>query len=261
MPVSSMWKTLRLEGAVFDEIDTVIHLEAQPDLADERFNLVADWILSTAARAKPGFSMHADDPESDRSDPSDESPHSILDILDDAPIESVAKTIVEGICSIEDEDHFEGYVESLARMLKMVKTRSSPSLAMTWQSRVEAWQAEHEHTCLPVPMDSVRSFFVTKKGRLGMGPPSISEGHHVCLFRGGTSPFVLRKRGSSWTLMGDAYVHGLRDPSYSSEYLRGLNPDLDFYSRERSQVQPMCSATGKDDNYFSDLQFKIMDIQ
>lgn len=261
MPVSSMWKTLRLEGAVFDEIDTAIQLEHQLDLADESFSLVADWILSMVASVKPGFFRHEDDTESDRSGATDENLRDILDILDDASIESVAQTIVEGICSFQDEDHFEGYVDSLARMLRMVKARRAPSPAMTWESRVEAWKAEHEKTGLPVPMDSVRSFFVTKKGRLGMGPPSIAEKDHVCLFRGATSLFVLRKQGSSWRLMGDAYVHGLRDPSYSSDYLRDLNPDLDFYSRDRWQEQPICSETGEDDKYFSDLQFKMIDIQ
>ena len=57
-----------------------------------------------------------------------------------------------------------------------------------------------------------RSIFVTRKGRLGIGPRNVQKGDLVCVLFGGDVPFILREVDSGERLnmlIGDAYVQGL----------------------------------------------------
>lgn len=64
-----------------------------------------------------------------------------------------------------------------------------------------------------------RSFFTTYHGYVGLGSSCMLPGDKVCIFLGGITPFIIREKtsvsaehGSSiWTLVGEAYVHGLMD--------------------------------------------------
>ncbi|KAK6823228.1 hypothetical protein RU639_006158 [Aspergillus parasiticus] len=77
-----------------------------------------------------------------------------------------------------------------------------------------------------------RRFFITAHGRIGLGPASMEKGDCVCMFPGGRTPFVLRRRHlqdrdvlqetsyyrkylvkfpTAYELLGDCYVHGLMD--------------------------------------------------
>ncbi|KAI8941941.1 hypothetical protein NX059_000055 [Plenodomus lindquistii] len=73
----------------------------------------------------------------------------------------------------------------------------------------------YESLCGMVPN---HSYFVTKRGYMGIGPPQIASGDEVWILYGGRVPFILRKAGPSlalssgnFTLVGDAYVHGVMD--------------------------------------------------
>lgn len=54
-----------------------------------------------------------------------------------------------------------------------------------------------------------RRFGVTKKGYMGLFPLPAAKGDNICFFKGGKAPFILRKSGSAYILVGDSYVHGL----------------------------------------------------
>ncbi|KAF2454933.1 heterokaryon incompatibility protein-domain-containing protein [Lineolata rhizophorae] len=56
-----------------------------------------------------------------------------------------------------------------------------------------------------------RRFFLTSKGYMGVGPPTLRDGDRVCVLYGGIVPFLLRLRDGHWKLVGEAYVHGLMD--------------------------------------------------
>ena len=51
-------------------------------------------------------------------------------------------------------------------------------------------------------------FFVTKAGRMGLGPRSIESGDQVSVLNGAREIFILRKLQDSVQLMGIGYVHG-----------------------------------------------------
>jgi hypothetical protein len=62
-----------------------------------------------------------------------------------------------------------------------------------------------------------RSLFTTAYGFLGLGNPGTRPGDKICIFGGGSTPFVIRKHTPTslensdrlWVLVGEAYVHGL----------------------------------------------------
>ncbi|KAK2759764.1 hypothetical protein FQN54_002498 [Arachnomyces sp. PD_36] len=56
-----------------------------------------------------------------------------------------------------------------------------------------------------------RSYFSTKRGRLGRGPPGIQPGDRICIFYGAKVPYVLRLGGpgSPAKLIADTYVDGI----------------------------------------------------
>ena len=69
-----------------------------------------------------------------------------------------------------------------------------------------------------------RKFFITQKGFLGIGPPTMSSGDRVVVLFGGNVPFLLREHVNStttgislegpdplWKLIGDCYLHGIMD--------------------------------------------------
>ncbi|KAF8853762.1 HET-domain-containing protein [Acephala macrosclerotiorum] len=57
-----------------------------------------------------------------------------------------------------------------------------------------------------------RRFLITGKGFLGTGPSNIENGDAIFVLKGGSMPFVLRKKDEeSWELVGDCFVWGLMD--------------------------------------------------
>jgi hypothetical protein len=67
------------------------------------------------------------------------------------------------------------------------------------------------------------AFFLTKMGYIGVGPPDTQVGDQVWILNGGRLPFVLREKESKkytcngslrFSLVGDAYVHGIMDGEF-----------------------------------------------
>lgn len=56
---------------------------------------------------------------------------------------------------------------------------------------------------------SARSTFTTRCGFVGLGPPDIQQGDAVAILLGADVPFILRRQGDHYTLVGDCYVHGI----------------------------------------------------
>lgn len=60
----------------------------------------------------------------------------------------------------------------------------------------------------------LRNFFITEKGYIGTGPPSLKPGDSVCIAFGGDTPYIVRSRSSTSDedlFLGNAYVHGIMD--------------------------------------------------
>ncbi|KAK5659322.1 hypothetical protein OQA88_1415 [Cercophora sp. LCS_1] len=61
---------------------------------------------------------------------------------------------------------------------------------------------------MAVPM---RRLFVTGSSYLGLGPKGVERDDEVWVVEGARVPFVLRKEGEKWRLLGEAYLHGFMD--------------------------------------------------
>lgn len=57
--------------------------------------------------------------------------------------------------------------------------------------------------------------FLTRKGFVGLGPPSMEPGDLVCVLYGASFPFVLRPHENGaerkYSLVGESYCHGIMD--------------------------------------------------
>ncbi|RSM06147.1 hypothetical protein CDV31_009244 [Fusarium ambrosium] len=64
-------------------------------------------------------------------------------------------------------------------------------------------QAAHNTLC-------GRSFFITSKGWIGIGPDDMAPGDTAAISYGARTPFILRpEEHSKWRLVGDSYIHGI----------------------------------------------------
>lgn len=59
-----------------------------------------------------------------------------------------------------------------------------------------------------------RSLFATDSGWIGLGPPWLKDGDHVCLLAGAQTAFILRPHGKKYQVVGDAYVHAAMAGEY-----------------------------------------------
>lgn len=55
-----------------------------------------------------------------------------------------------------------------------------------------------------------RRLFITKRGQLGLGPPSMAPGDQVVVLFGGELPFVIRPlENGTWHFIGECYIYGI----------------------------------------------------
>ena len=73
---------------------------------------------------------------------------------------------------------------------------------------------------LRLDLSNNRHFFITQKGRFGLGPHDCGKGDLVCVLLGSRVPFILRRRYHGFKFLGQAYVDGIMD------YKGGLNKDI-----------------------------------
>jgi len=68
---------------------------------------------------------------------------------------------------------------------------------------------------------SGKSWFISSKGYLGLGRPSISPGDHIAIFDDLSTPFVIRRgENSMFRLIGPAQVHGMADSGPIGAHLK-----------------------------------------
>lgn len=90
---------------------------------------------------------------------------------------------------------------------------------------VYEWHIEQKaYTAAARATTKGRSFFVTERGYIGLGPVGVKRGDIVIVFDGAETPFVIRRVDEGrrevrkeWVLGGDCYLHGFMN----GESLRG----------------------------------------
>jgi hypothetical protein len=56
--------------------------------------------------------------------------------------------------------------------------------------------------------------FISSQGYVGVVPSHSKPEDVICIFYGCVKPFVLRRSGSGFELIGEAYVHGIMDGEF-----------------------------------------------
>jgi hypothetical protein len=67
-----------------------------------------------------------------------------------------------------------------------------------------------------------RRFFISAEGNFGLAPPNAQKGDHIAVFHGAETPFMLRKCGWSFQVIGESYVHGLMNGEAIDSWRRGM---------------------------------------
>jgi hypothetical protein len=118
----------------------------------------------------------------------------------------------------EDEDFHQTYVDLLANMKSVTEGRGT---TIPPKERLELFHymgKEISRTC------HGRRYFSTEKGRLGVGPLELKKGDTVCVLYGTKLPYIMREveeKTGKWSLIGDAFVHGLMELSETLKSARG----------------------------------------
>lgn len=67
-----------------------------------------------------------------------------------------------------------------------------------------------------------RRFIVSAQGYFGLAPPGTCKGDRIAVLLGVEVPFILRKTGSTFQVVGESYIHGLMDGEAVSKSQFGL---------------------------------------
>jgi hypothetical protein len=105
------------------------------------------------------------------------------------------------------EDYTKGFETYLVRLQKvgMQKLQDSDSALPGWRVKTgnwRKWERAARDTCWN------RTLFTTNKGYIGIGPKFLVVGDLICVLSGGRVPFILRRKGDIYQLIGECYVYG-----------------------------------------------------
>ena len=90
--------------------------------------------------------------------------------------------------------------------LKNVAIRDDPNPAERRVREIQPFMTALDHTA------NFGRFCVTRDGYMGVVPKRAAKGDGICVFLGGSVPFVIRRTASRhYSLVGECYVHGLMD--------------------------------------------------
>jgi len=99
---------------------------------------------------------------------------------------------------------FEAYIVRLQQMEGQKPDDSSSSLpGETESGNWRKWERAARDTCWN------RTSFSTANGFMGVGPKSLYIGDLVCVLSGGRVPFILRRQGDMFQVIGECYVYGI----------------------------------------------------
>jgi hypothetical protein len=100
------------------------------------------------------------------------------------------------------------YRQNYLSMLEMVRVLQSP------ENTFDASMEEHFHRThlfeqIYHNASTNRRFYTTHKGFIGQAPSTAVTGDIVCILKGANVPFILRKAGDKYVLIGECYCHGI----------------------------------------------------
>jgi hypothetical protein len=104
----------------------------------------------------------------------------------------------------KDEAHYLSWLVFIPKLL-----RSNPTIDWPKMRGAESFDL----ACSTATAE--KRFITTRKGLMGLSSPGTRQGDRIAIFLGGATPFIVREnpdvrgRGRTYTLVSEAYVHGL----------------------------------------------------
>ncbi|KAI0546337.1 hypothetical protein F4679DRAFT_416227 [Xylaria curta] len=98
----------------------------------------------------------------------------------------------------------------LRELILSVDNDQDPSRYLHMPQRAQAVVAQYWQTAIAFSKRLGNAILCFTKGRfVGLVPEATVAGDQICLFHGGNVPFVVRKKGPAYTLIGECYIHGI----------------------------------------------------
>lgn len=96
-------------------------------------------------------------------------------------------------------------------LLKPFLTSSNPNSSLDWPQQYDNSNADlhPNYVKIHAKASRERSFFVTAKGYMGLGPYGGQVGDKVCILLGSHLPLVIRSAGDHYLVVGGCYVYGM----------------------------------------------------
>ncbi|KAI1753328.1 hypothetical protein F4782DRAFT_90937 [Xylaria castorea] len=99
---------------------------------------------------------------------------------------------------------------NLRELILSVDNDQDPSRYLHMPHRAQAVVAQYWQTAIAFSKRLGNAMLCFTKGRfVGLVPEATVAGDQICLFHGGNVPFVVRKKGPAYTLVGECYIHGI----------------------------------------------------
>ncbi|KAI0865764.1 hypothetical protein F4860DRAFT_264802 [Xylaria cubensis] len=98
----------------------------------------------------------------------------------------------------------------LRELILSVDNDQDPSKYLHMPHRAQAVVAQYWQTAIAFSKRLGNAILCFTQGRfVGLVPEATVAGDQICLFHGGNVPFVVRKKGPAYTLVGECYIHGI----------------------------------------------------
>ncbi|TGJ84216.1 hypothetical protein E0Z10_g4584 [Xylaria hypoxylon] len=141
---------------------------------------------------------------------------SIDDLLLQLPIGNAARPHLES--DVDKERSYRsfatqensGWPPNLRELILSVDNDQDPSRYLHMPRRNQVVIARYWQTAIAFSRRLGNAVFCFTKDRfVGLVPETAVAGDQICLFHGGNVPFVLRKKGPAYTLVGECYIQGI----------------------------------------------------
>ncbi|KAI0412103.1 heterokaryon incompatibility protein-domain-containing protein [Xylaria grammica] len=116
-------------------------------------------------------------------------------------------TFISTLLARDQGGNLEGVMDDAAQWMSKHLSNQFPHLSPKWFGSKRGDAGRFHEALVRVCTD--KRFFITRDGRMGIGPESMKEGDEVAILFGAKVPFLVRRLGPRYTLIGECYVAGM----------------------------------------------------
>ncbi len=139
------------------------------------------------------------------------------------------RTFVATILAHDPSLDLDGSMDDAAQWLSKHLSSQFPGIGMKW-FRTKRADPGHFHDAF-VRACTDKRFFITQDGRMGIGPEFMKENDDIVILFGAKVPFLVRRLGSRYSLIGECYVAGMMngEPIEQWKSSGGARDKFDIY--------------------------------